>query len=54
VIDSFQIREAFDQWWVVLLEGLAGILVGILAFTKTVVTAEALLFVIFSGQFSRA
>ncbi|HVP20892.1 MAG TPA: HdeD family acid-resistance protein [Anaerolineaceae bacterium] len=46
VIDSFQIREAFDQWWVVLLEGLAGILVGILAFTKTVVTAEALLFVI--------
>jgi len=46
VIVSFQIREAFDQWWVVLLEGLAGILVGILALTHLVVTAEALLLVI--------
>ena len=46
VIVSFQIREVDNQWWVVLLEGLAGILVGILAFTKTMVTAEALLLVI--------
>jgi len=45
-IVSFQVREVDNQWWVLLLEGLAGILVGILAITKTVVTAEALLFVI--------
>jgi uncharacterized membrane protein HdeD (DUF308 family) len=46
VITSFQIREVFSQWWVVLLEGLAGIVVGIIALVYPQVTAGALLLLI--------
>ncbi len=46
VIAAFQMREDYKQWWVVLLEGLAGILVGIIALINPFVTAGALLLVI--------
>ncbi len=46
VIASFQIREAVPQWWVVLLEGLAGVVVGIVALVYPQVTAGALLLLI--------
>ena len=46
VIAAFQMRKDYQQWWVVLLEGLAGILVGIIALINPFVTAGALLLVI--------
>ena len=46
VIVSFQMREVANRWWVVLLEGLAGILVGIIALIYPFVTAGALYLVI--------
>jgi uncharacterized membrane protein HdeD (DUF308 family) len=46
VIAAFQIREVVNQWWVVLLEGLAGILLGIIALVYPSVTAGALLLLI--------
>lgn len=46
VVTAFQIREDAKHWWVVLLEGLAGILFGIIALVYPLVTAGALLLLI--------
>ncbi len=46
VIAAFQMRGAVDRWWVVLLEGLAGIVVGIIAIVYPQITAGALLLLI--------
>ena len=46
VVTAFQIREDAKHWWVVLLEGLAGILFGIIALVYPLITAGALLFLI--------
>ncbi len=46
VIAAFQIREVVNQWWVVLLEGLAGIAAGVIALVNPVLTAGALLLLI--------
>ena len=46
VIAAFQMRNDVTQWWVVLLEGLAGILVGIIALVYPLSTAGALLLLI--------
>lgn len=46
VVTAFQIREVAKHWWVVLLEGLAGILVGIVALVYPIVTAGALLILV--------
>lgn len=46
VIASFLMREAVNRWWVVLLEGLAGIIAGVIALVYPQITALALLFVI--------
>jgi uncharacterized membrane protein HdeD (DUF308 family) len=46
VFAAFQMRKDFSHWWVVLLEGLAGILVGIIALVYPVLTAGALLLLI--------
>jgi uncharacterized membrane protein HdeD (DUF308 family) len=42
VVAAFRIRKVVDQWWVVLLEGLAGILVGIIALVYPNVAAAVL------------
>jgi uncharacterized membrane protein HdeD (DUF308 family) len=46
IFAAFQMRAVVDQWWVVLLEGLAGILVGIIALVYPLATAGALLLLI--------
>ena len=46
VVTAFQIREVARHWWVVLLEGLAGILFGIIALVYPIVTAGALLILV--------
>jgi uncharacterized membrane protein HdeD (DUF308 family) len=46
VIVSFRERKVFAQWWVVLLEGLAGIVIGILTFIWPGITALVLLYLI--------
>jgi len=46
IVTAFQIREVAKHWWVVLLEGLAGILVGIVALVYPIVTAGALLILV--------
>jgi uncharacterized membrane protein HdeD (DUF308 family) len=46
VISSFQIREVSNRWWVVLLEGLAGVIVGIVAILYPSLTAGVLLLLI--------
>ena len=46
VIVAFQMREVANRWWVVLLEGLAGVLVGIIALVYPNVAAGALLLLI--------
>lgn len=46
VVTAFQIREDAKHWWVVLLEGLAGILFGIIALVYSLITAGALLLLI--------
>jgi uncharacterized membrane protein HdeD (DUF308 family) len=46
IIAAFQMRKVVDRWWVVLLEGLAGIAVGIIALVNPVLTAGALLLLI--------
>jgi len=46
VVTAFQIREDAKHWWVVLLEGVAGILFGIIALVYPLITAGALLFLI--------
>lgn len=42
IVAAFQMRQLAKDWWVVLLEGLAGILVGIIALVYPSVTAVAL------------
>ncbi len=42
IIAAFEIREGAKHWWVLLLEGLAGILAGIIALVYPSVTAVAL------------
>lgn len=46
IIAAFRMREVAKHWWVVLLEGLAGILAGIVAIVFPFATAVALLFLI--------
>ncbi|HVN52930.1 MAG TPA: HdeD family acid-resistance protein [Anaerolineaceae bacterium] len=46
IIAAFQMRGTVDQWWVVLLEGIAGIVVGIIALVYPQITAGAFLFLI--------
>ncbi len=46
VIAAFQMRGVSDRWWVVLLEGLAGIVAGIIALIYPQITASALLLLI--------
>lgn len=46
VIAAFQMRKIVKPWWAVLLEGLCGILVGIIALVYPVATAGALLLLI--------
>ncbi len=46
IFAAFQIRTVNNRWWVVLLEGLAGILVGIVAIVYPQITAGALLLLI--------
>lgn len=46
VIVSLQERKVFARWWVLLLEGLAGIIAGILTFGWPAITALVLLFLI--------
>ncbi len=46
IITAFQMREVVDRWWVLLLEGLAGILFGVIALVYPLVTAGALLLMI--------
>lgn len=46
MITSFQGRGNFRQWWVLLLEGLAGIVAGVLTFVWPAITALALLYLI--------
>jgi uncharacterized membrane protein HdeD (DUF308 family) len=46
VIVSFQERKSVRQWWVVLLGGIAGIIVGVLTFVWPAITALVLLYLI--------
>jgi uncharacterized membrane protein HdeD (DUF308 family) len=46
VIAGISSRGYFDQWWAVLLEGLAGILIGVLTFFWPNITALVLLYFI--------
>lgn len=46
VIVSLQERSVFSRWWVLLLEGLAGIAAGLLTFFWTTITALVLLYLI--------
>jgi uncharacterized membrane protein HdeD (DUF308 family) len=46
VIVAFQTQKIANWWWIVLLEGLAGILVGIIALVYPALTAGALLLLI--------
>jgi uncharacterized membrane protein HdeD (DUF308 family) len=46
IVAAFQMRGAVDRWWVVLLEGLAGIVAGVIAFVYPQITAGALLLLI--------
>ena len=46
VIAAFRMREVVNQWWVLLLEGLAGIAVGVIAFVSPQLTASALILLI--------
>ena len=39
---SFQMQEDFDHWWIVLLEGLAGILVGVMVLINLTLSAAVL------------
>jgi len=42
IIAAFQMKEFVSQWWVLLLEGLAGILVGVLVFLNLQMSAVVL------------
>ena len=46
VIVSLQERRVWSRWWVLLLEGLAGIAAGVLTFFWSAITALALLYLI--------
>lgn len=46
IVAAFRYRELNDRWWVLLLEGLAGIVAGVLTFVWPEITAIALLYVI--------
>src|SRR5262245_32860987 len=46
LIAGFQVRATNDRWWVVVLEGLVGIIAGILTFIWPDITALALLYII--------
>lgn len=46
IIAAFQMRETVDQWWVVLLEGIAGIAVGIIVLVYPQITAQVFLYLI--------
>ncbi len=46
VITSFREREENHRWWVLLLEGLAGVIVGVIALFAPQVAAVSLLFLI--------
>ncbi len=46
IVAAFQVRAVIDRWWVVLLEGLAGVLAGIIAIVYPQITAGALLLLI--------
>jgi uncharacterized membrane protein HdeD (DUF308 family) len=46
VIISFQERNVFPQWWLLLIEGLLGILIGLLTFLWPSITALVLLYLI--------
>ncbi len=46
VIAAFQMRGGVDRWWIVLLEGLAGVVVGVIALVYPQITAGALLLLI--------
>jgi uncharacterized membrane protein HdeD (DUF308 family) len=46
VIVSFQVRSVFSWWWVVLIEGVVGIIAGVLAFLSPLIAALVLLYVI--------
>ncbi len=46
VIVSLQLRRIFTRWWVLLLEGLVGIIAGLLTFLWPGITALVLLYVI--------
>jgi len=46
IIAAFTNRTGHDSWWVLLLEGLAGIAVGSITFLRPGLTAFALLYII--------
>lgn len=46
VVVAFQERKIFSRWWVLLIAGLVGIIVGLIAFFWPAITALALLYVI--------
>lgn len=46
VIGSIQHRHEHDRWWVLLLEGIAGIIAGVLTFAYPGITAFVLLYLI--------
>lgn len=46
VLEAIMNRAKNDRWWVILLEGILGILVGVLTFYQPGVTGTALVFVI--------
>jgi len=46
VVVSLQVRRVFTRWWVLLLEGLVGIIAGLLTFLWPGITALVLLYVI--------
>ena len=47
-VSGIQLRESFKYWWALLLEGLAGIIIGVLTFIWPNVAALALLYFIAS------
>jgi uncharacterized membrane protein HdeD (DUF308 family) len=46
VITGFRTRNVNDQWWLTLLEGVAGVAIGVLTFLWPGITAISLLFII--------
>jgi uncharacterized membrane protein HdeD (DUF308 family) len=46
VFASFRVRQLQRYWWVTLIEGLIGIIIGVIAFASPKLTAIALLFLI--------